>query len=192
MTKLIDFYHVQKAADYVYAIYVTRTSQDEDGTYVSFRKEVISILKEWYGNPNYTSVAGNPSFTSAVAHVVYHSYRRNHPLAPPPYLDSAPGWAVAYIKDYAQFLETQSKTQPEATKEIQMTIKNATLIEKRTFINGVDASTMSDDDIFQVIAKAESEAQNLETILDKPEKLIKKIAGMCKAIAKVKQYVDNR
>lgn len=66
------------------------------------------------------------------------------------------------------------------------------LIEKKTFINGVDASTLTDDQIFNVIKQAEAEIEGLELINNKPEKLGKKIAKLQKAIEKVRQYVDER
>lgn len=79
-------------------------------------------------------------------------------------------------------------------KEEIMSLKQtqSKLIETRIFINGVDAATLTDDQIFQAIGQAEHQIKELEMIENKPEKLGKKISKLYKAIEKVKAYVDGR
>lgn len=97
-------------------------------------------------------------------------------------------WAKAHSNPQYNAFPTKSN------QENHMSLKatQTKLIETRVFIKGVDASTMSDDAIFQAIAEAELEIDRLEQINNKPEKLGRKITKLYKAIAKVKAYVDNR
>lgn len=87
-----------------------------------------------------------------------------------------------------------SEFRKPTTKEETMSLinKETKLIETRIFINGVDASTLTDDQIFQAIGRAEHQIKELEMIENKPAKLGKKIEKAYKAIEKVKAYVDGR
>lgn len=87
--------------------------------------------------------------------------------------------AIAAITHYKEEIMSLKQTQSK-------------LIETRIFINGVDAATLTDDQIFQAIGQAEHQIKELEMIENKPEKLGKKISKLYKAIEKVKAYVDGR
>lgn len=125
-----------------------------------------------------------------------------------PYTKQVPEGSVETPEGYVSLPETTVTLDPLNTttvawarqqgktfiynKEKQMALNNTKLIETRTFINGVDASTLSDDQIFQVIAKVENDIKELENIENKPTKLIKKIEKAHKGIEKVLRYVDAR
>lgn len=78
------------------------------------------------------------------------------------------------------------KTQP--TEDITM----INSIETRIFINGQDASKLSDDTIFDLIRNQEKEIANLEATKTKPKKLTAKIAKMQEDLAALVTYVDAR
>lgn len=83
-----------------------------------------------------------------------------------------------------------TKTQPEI-KEQTMNA-NAPTIETKTFIAGVEAKDLSDDDIFKKIAQLEQLAESLSKIQNKPKKLAAKIDGIHADIKKLVEYVDGR
>jgi hypothetical protein len=82
-----------------------------------------------------------------------------------------------------------SATQTQPTKEIIMSAAN---IETKTFIGGVEASQLSDAQIFNQIHKLEVEVGRWEGIQNRPKKLDKLIAGIQKDIADLVKYVDGR
>lgn len=156
-------------------------------TYVEARKAVREAMKTFMDVPNNNS----RQFTSAVMTELedklglrWTGQKENYAVN-----DSA-----AY-RLYCGYGHINVSTQSITTEgEVTMLPKANTtkLIEKKTFINGVDASTLTDDQIFNVIKQAEAEIEGLELINNKPEKLGKKIAKLQKAIEKVRQYVDER
>ncbi len=98
-----------------------------------------------------------------------------------------------WLQNNPQILSTRTKevlgdhqTQPNPK---ETTVKN---IETKTFIRGVEASSMSDAEIFKQIGKLELEAKQLETIQNKPHKLLSAIADLNKDIAALVAYVDGR
>lgn len=69
---------------------------------------------------------------------------------------------------------------------------NKNLIETKTFVNGVDATGMSDTEIFSLIAKTEAEIAKLEAIKTPSKKLAEAIGKLKTGVAELAEYVDNR
>lgn len=87
-------------------------------------------------------------------------------------------------------LSTQLTQLTQPTKE--PTMAAAKTIESKTFILGQDAEGMTDQDIFNLIAKTEKEIAALNAIQSKPKKLTSKIEEMQKDIDKLVKFVDER
>lgn len=87
--------------------------------------------------------------------------------------------------------ETASETQPETQKEI---IMNTTTIEITTkhFINGREVSTMTDAEIYDMIAKQEADIERLDAIKTKPARLAKQIAGMQAGVKALVDFLDAK
>ncbi len=82
-----------------------------------------------------------------------------------------------------------------ATKEATMSNDtNITIvtIETKTLINGVDGATLSDEQIFNRIAKIEAQIKAWAGIENKPKKLLAKIDEAKASIAALVSYVDGR
>lgn len=65
-------------------------------------------------------------------------------------------------------------------------------IETKTFIRGAEASSMSDSDIFRLIAKLEGEVDTLGKIKVKSVKVAKAIADLNEDVQKLVEYLDSR
>ena len=76
--------------------------------------------------------------------------------------------------------------------EMAQTANGAPAIETKIFIFGVDASTMSDDQIVGRIFDIEGEIETLESVKNKPKKLVTKIEAMKADIKALVEYVDGR
>lgn len=70
--------------------------------------------------------------------------------------------------------------------------KPAANIETVVRIQGTDASAMSDDAIFEFIARLETQRKVMDNIVNKPKKLIAKMESLQADIAKLVEYVDGR
>lgn len=82
---------------------------------------------------------------------------------------------------------------PITKKEIIMQLdKSAPALETKFFIFGVDASTLTDDQIVAQIFEIENEISRLEAVKNKPKKLIAKIEAMNTDIAALVKFVDER
>lgn len=79
----------------------------------------------------------------------------------------------------------------DTPKEITMN-QTTPNIETKTFINGADASGMSDAAIFSKIATLEAEHNRLDGIQNKPNKLVAVMVAIKEDIAKLVAYVDGR
>lgn len=77
-------------------------------------------------------------------------------------------------------------------KETLMNEIQAPTIETKTFIDGEDASKMTDKQIFQKIAALEAKIDTLSKIRFKPKKLEALIATMTADIEKLVEFVDAR
>lgn len=65
-------------------------------------------------------------------------------------------------------------------------------IETKTFIRDVEASSISDGEIFKLIARLEGEAEVLGKIKVKSTKVAKAIADLNEDVQKLVQYLDSR
>jgi hypothetical protein len=73
-----------------------------------------------------------------------------------------------------------------------LSMSNKITIEVKTFVNGVEGSTLTDAAIFNKIAAIEVEIEKLEAIKRKPKKLVALIAEMQADVEKLADYVDKR
>lgn len=93
---------------------------------------------------------------------------------------------------YLRYVKQQPKNKSETQvteKEIVMSNAN---IETKVFIQGKDATEMTDAQIFSLIAKLEGEQDKLSQIKNKPKKLVAAIESLTTDIQKLVDYVDAR
>lgn len=92
---------------------------------------------------------------------------------------------------------TQAYEFTTSTKEIDMTT-TAPTIENRTFIDGTDATQLSDDQIINRLVKLASAAADIEKVLpwmpngEAREVLIRRQQGLRAGLADLSGYFDNR
>jgi len=81
---------------------------------------------------------------------------------------------------------------PETPKEPTMTTTtNAPIqVTTKTLVNGRDVSTMSDAEVFELIAAQEAKIKELEAIESKPKKLTAEIAKRKEGIAALVAHLD--
>lgn len=96
--------------------------------------------------------------------------------------------AVGY--NYIVVAKPKNKPETQVTEK-ESTMSNAN-IETKVFIQGKDASEMTDAQIFSLIAKLESEQDKLSQIKNKPKKLVAAIEALTADIQKLVDYVDAR
>jgi len=109
---------------------------------------------------------------------------------PPQYsIDEAVSDFVCNTRELAEAADNVLSTQK--TKEKQP-MKTPAKVEEKTFVNGTDAATMSDDDLFGLIADHEKEIAKLEAIKNQPKKLKERIAKINESIATLVKVVDER
>ena len=88
---------------------------------------------------------------------------------------------------------TETKPQPQPqTKEITMSNVTDITIVTRTFIGGADTTSLSDEQIFQMIARKENEIKAWESIAARPKKLQARIDAAKEEIQKLVDFVDGR
>ena len=72
------------------------------------------------------------------------------------------------------------------------TANDVPAIETKIFIFGTDASTMSDDQIVDRIFDIERQIETLQSVKNKPKKLVAKLNAMQDDIKALVEYVDSR
>ena len=65
-------------------------------------------------------------------------------------------------------------------------------IEVKTFINEIDAATLTDEQIFSKIAELEGVLKSYATIGNKPKKLVAAMLNVERNIQELVAYVDGR
>ena len=90
------------------------------------------------------------------------------------------------VEDTAAVNETINQT---IEKEPTMTAK---LIENKVYINGTDATGLSDKEIFVLIAKTEAEIDKMKAIKTSSKKLAAAIDKLQEDVVKLATYVDER
>lgn len=98
-----------------------------------------------------------------------------------------PGTYRKYVRKPPKNVNKQAEIQTE--KEIIMSTEN---IETKVFIQGKDASEMTDAQIFSLIAKLEAEQDKLSQIKNKPKKLVLAVEKLGQDIQRLVEYVDAR
>lgn len=68
----------------------------------------------------------------------------------------------------------------------------AKLIENKVYINGTDATGLSDKEIFVLIAKTEAEIDKMKAIKTPSKKLAAAIDKLQEDVVKLATYVDER
>lgn len=76
--------------------------------------------------------------------------------------------------------------------KMAQTANGAPAIETKIFIFGTDASTMSDDQIVDRIFDIERQIETLQSVKNKPKKLVAKLQAMQDDIKALVEYVDGR
>lgn len=97
-----------------------------------------------------------------------------------------PDKTLVEFKTLAEFKTHSSQPQK---KEPAM---NKNLIESKVFVNGTDATDMSDAEIFRLIAKTEDEISKLKAIKTPSKKLSDAISKLEADVIKLAEYVDSR
>ena len=90
---------------------------------------------------------------------------------------------------YIVVAKPKNVNKTETEKEIIMSNAN---IETKVFIQGKDATEMTDSQIFSLIAKLEDEQDKLSQIKNKPKKLVAAIHALTLDIEMLVEYVDGR
>lgn len=65
-------------------------------------------------------------------------------------------------------------------------------VEKQTLLNGTKIETFSDEAIYNMIAAAEKKVEELETIKNKPKRLVKEIESRRADIQTLVDYLDSK
>ena len=97
-------------------------------------------------------------------------------------------YRMPLVEDTAAVNETINQTET-IQKEPAMTAK---LIENKVYINGTDATGLSDKEIFVLIAKTEVEIDKMKTIKTPSKKLAAAIDKLQEDVVKLATYVDER
>lgn len=98
---------------------------------------------------------------------------------------------IAKLNDEGYYVQI-TDNQPTTTKENSMNPTTTATIETKTFILGRDASTMTDVEIFNLIAKTEAELAKFKGISTKSAKLAAHIARVECDLRRLAEYLDNR
>lgn len=85
-----------------------------------------------------------------------------------------------------------NKPKEETMNETKAPASASPVIETKIFIQGEDATYLSDEQIFNKIAKLESKVDDLKKIRNRPKKLQVQIDGLEADIVKLVEYVDTR
>ena len=99
-------------------------------------------------------------------------------------------YRMPLAEDTAAVNEAINQTTTETIqKEPAMTAK---LIENKVYINGTDATGLSDKEIFVLIAKTEAEIDKMKAIKTSSKKLAAAIDKLQEDVVKLATYVDER
>lgn len=94
--------------------------------------------------------------------------------------------------DYCDYYRVTPTGKAATTEQKETTMNRDNLIESKIFINGADATGMSDMEIFRLIAKTEGEIAKLSEIKVQSKKLTATIDKLKAEVAALAEYVDNR
>lgn len=94
-----------------------------------------------------------------------------------------------YIPRHTFIADEPSAPTPTPTKEPTMSIITIT---NQTLVNGAEINTMSDSQLFGLIAKQEQEIEAMRKIQAKPKRLVAAIEARQKAIDDLVKLIDER
>lgn len=77
-------------------------------------------------------------------------------------------------------------------QEILMNKTDIIKIETKTYVNGTDVATLSDSEIYSLIAAQEAQVEELEKINTKPKKLVAEIEKRKAGIQALVDYLDSK
>lgn len=97
---------------------------------------------------------------------------------------------IAQLNDEGYYVQITDNEPTTTTKE--NTVHTTATIETKTFILGRDASTMTDVEIFNLIAKTEAELVKFEGIKTKSTKLAAHIEKVKNDLCRLAEYLDSR
>ena len=92
----------------------------------------------------------------------------------------------------AEFLNTPLDPAFQPPTPIENTMTKAITITTKTFANGNDVATMSDSEIYNLIAAQEAEIRELEKITTKPKRLVKEIESRQAGVKALVDYLDTK
>lgn len=95
---------------------------------------------------------------------------------------------VSYGYGNGNVATTAAVTSTAKPKEVITMIK----VEKQTLLNGNRIETFSDDAIYNMISAAEKKVEELETIKNKPKRLVKEIESRRADIQTLVDYLDSK
>ena len=100
-----------------------------------------------------------------------------------------PEWIVSddSLKDIISYITFIPEQETNTVSNL-----NPITVETRTFVNGVDAKQLSDDNIFAKIAEAEAEIERLNKIKRKPKALQARIDALTAGIDALVALSDAR
>lgn len=104
------------------------------------------------------------------------------------YIDNASG---QYLRRHPPVNCVQQSESESIMNDNTKTAASANF-ELKTLIQGRDGSQMTDAEIFRVIAKLEKEQEALESVKNKPKKLLAAIEALKAEIQSIVNYVDER
>ena len=85
-----------------------------------------------------------------------------------------------------------SQPTPLTVQEILMNKTDIIKIETKTYVNGTDVATLSDSEIYSLIAAQEAQVEELEKIKTKPKKLVAEIEKRKAGIQALVDYLDSK
>ena len=87
-------------------------------------------------------------------------------------------------------MENNRKYLVKPQKEIQMAFQIK--VETKTFINGYDAVSLTDDALLSMIANAERELESIDKIINKPKMLVQRKEDLQKGIMQIVNIMDSK
>lgn len=92
----------------------------------------------------------------------------------------------------AEFIGTPLDPDFQPPTPIENTMTKAITITTKTFANGNDVATMSDGEIYNLIAAQEAEIRELEKIHNKPKRLLKELESRQAGVKALVDYLDTK
>ena len=97
-------------------------------------------------------------------------------------------------QEFGEVIIDSAVSQPTTLtfQEILMNKTDIIKIETKTYVNGTDVATLSDSEIYSLIAAQEAQVEELEKINTKPKKLVAEIEKRKAGIQALVDYLDSK